>query len=103
MVEIVFSHADSGHLIWLKESSGPIPDLEGLERATAFNRKIGNTTVGIEQELIKQNSRRKRAEVPPFIQANWTEGGVNFNLRSDGLTLDEAEKVIASMIPEPLL
>jgi len=96
--EIVYTHDDSEYIIWIvqtKKTSPPFRDIKNIETT---EKRINGITVNIEQEVFRPNSKSARSGEIPFIEAFWNYGDINFNLRSDGLSLEEAEKVIASMI-----
>ena len=59
---------------------------------------IKSVPVSLALEIQKTKSQGKIHGEPSFIEANWTHHDINFNLRSDGLSFDEAERVVASMI-----
>lgn len=97
VAEITFGSDDSEYLICLTGSTGDIPDRVPVKGAERLQKSIKEVLVSIERE-VRKPSRIRRREQPPFIQANWSYRGINFNLRTDGLPLQEVEKVIASML-----
>jgi hypothetical protein len=101
VADITWKNSKS-NVLWLKESNGEIPNIEPRKNMQFIEKKIKDVPIRIEVEVLKPNSKRARKGEPPFIEANWSRKGLNFNLRSDGLTLDEVEKAIASMMLEPL-
>ena len=94
--ELVWKRRDAEYVIWLKQSLGPIPGLEPHKDMLVNQTDISGVPVRIEIENLKP-SKSKRHE-PPFIEANWTYKGLNFNLRSDGLTREKAEIFVQSLI-----
>lgn len=97
VAEITFGRDDSEYLIWLIGSTGDIPDYAPVKGAEKLEKCIREVPVSIEHKVSNSRFRRLR-EQPPFIQANWSYRSINFNLRTDGLSLQEVEKVITSML-----
>jgi hypothetical protein len=97
-VEMIYDRDDSEYLIWIKQASRPIPDSKPLKNMQITERIIKGVLVQTAQETAQPPSRGKQQDEPLFIEANWSNNGLHFNLRSDGISLLEAEKIIASMI-----
>jgi len=98
IMELVYSDEKTGYVIWIKEAKGPIPDYKPGKNMKLIDKEIKAISIHIEQEILKPGSRRMKRGEPPFIDANWSHKEINFNLRTDGISLDESEKIIASMI-----
>jgi hypothetical protein len=94
--EIIYGRNDSEHLIWIVQSdrtpfaASPRKNMEKTEKV------IEHVPVYIEHEI--QDAKSLNNSDPPFVEANWSHNGINFNLRSDGITLDDSDKIISSMI-----
>jgi hypothetical protein len=93
VIELIYENNKLGYVIWVVEAKGPIPHDKPRKNLQLIDKVIRQVSVHIEQEIPKP------LREPPFIEANWSQKDMSFNLRSDGLSLDEAEKVIASLIP----
>jgi hypothetical protein len=98
VVELVYTNGGTDYLIWIKESKGAIPDHKPYKNMQVLDKIIKGIPIHIKQEILKPTSRSVKRGEPAFVEADWSNKGINFNLRSDGLPIEEAEKVIASMI-----
>jgi hypothetical protein len=98
IVESIFTNEDDEHIIWLTQADGLIPDIKPLSKSVFSEKKIHDILVSFAVIIAKPSRRKQTEEKPEFIEANWSNENINFNFKTDGLSIDEAEKVIASMI-----
>jgi hypothetical protein len=100
-IEIIFENSDK-NVMWLKEADGPIIDVSHRKHMQIVDKEIRGVSIQIEQKAPKPSNKSKPRQSCPFIEAIWKMRNINFNLRSDGLSLDEMIQVIDSMIKEKL-
>jgi hypothetical protein len=98
LIELVYSSNLNEHILWIKESQGPVSESKAKKDIHLFNKVIKGIPINIEQEIAKQHKNRTSGIEPLFTEANWVFKDLNYNLRTDGLSMDEVEKVIFSMI-----
>jgi hypothetical protein len=97
IIEVTYEKEDSENIIWIKESNGPIPDIKPIRKIEKKEVEIKGTRVSFGQEIINSSITRNQTNPVQYLEANWNYKGINFNFRSDGLSFDEAEKIIGSM------
>jgi hypothetical protein len=97
-VEQIFDNEIDEHIIWLLESTRPFTDYKPMKNTEPIQKEIKGVMVNIDREILKPDSKHGTNNDIPFIEANWGHDNINFNLRSDGIHLGEAEKIITSMI-----
>jgi len=92
-------YQNNGAWLWIYESNGVITR-EAVKLPTQKSEKIINgIPVNIAQEIPKKPSSRKRPKIrPPYVEATWSTKGINFNVRTDWISIEDVEKILASMI-----
>jgi hypothetical protein len=98
-IALIYQNDLNEHILWIKESQGPLRETKANKNTRLLNTIINGIPVVIEQKLRKQlkSSHSERTE-PEFVEANWAFKRLNYNLRADGLPIEEVEKIIESMI-----
>jgi hypothetical protein len=96
IMELIFSNDEDEHLVWLLESKNPISIDKPKTKTESIQKTINGVTVYSDLEILENTSKQK--DNTRFIESTWFHNDVYFNLRSDGISLDEAEKIITSMI-----
>jgi hypothetical protein len=96
--ETIYTNNQNEHIIWLTQADGQISDIKPLRKSVFSEKQINGVLVSFAVIGAKRSRKRNIEEKPEFVEANWSNQNVNFNFKTDGLSIDEAEKVIASMI-----
>lgn len=98
-LQVYYKNKD-GKVIRLELSDGPISDPMSMSPKPAedFHKEIRGVPVSIKCISIKPAAGRKDEEDVSLITAYWAHSEVYFSLWSDGLIIDQAEKLIDSTI-----
>jgi hypothetical protein len=86
-----------GHFIRLELSTAPIGNLMSMQTANPARRQVTIAGCRVGLDVIKQSGRAKNPS-NPVVAATWEFGGVHFRLQSNGLAVEEVEKIIASTL-----
>lgn len=100
IMEVVFGHQESDSLIWLKEANGYIPDTKSRKKALISIKKMVDVEVSIAYESAKRTKRGRGSVTSDFIEANWSQKSMNFNLRALGISQSDFEQIIVSIISQ---
>jgi hypothetical protein len=92
-------NSDGDAWLWIFEANGVIIKDEVKLPEQKSEKIINGTAVTISQEILTDTPKRKILR-PLYIEAAWSRNDINFNLASEGIALEEVEKIIASMIQE---
>jgi len=90
---------DGNVWLWIFEANGVIIRDQVTLPEQKSDKIIKGTAVTISQEILTDTPKRKILR-PLYIEAAWSRNDINFNLASEGIALEEVEKIIASMIQE---
>jgi hypothetical protein len=88
---------DAGAFFWIYESDGIITRDEVKLKTQKTEKIISGVTVGLAQEISNTTKFRKNLQYP-YIEAVWNYKDANFNIRTDMISSEDVEKIIASMI-----
>jgi hypothetical protein len=92
----VFYHDEAGHFIRLELSPGPIGNLMNVDSEQVQNINMELRGIKAHISSLKPSPKAKRKGGPPLISADWKYGETYFSLQTDGLAMEEVEKVIVS-------
>ena len=95
LTEITYDRKDSEYIIWIKESNYYVPGFAHRKWTDQQERQIQGILVHIAVQSQEKGE-------PPVVDIKWNDTGINYVLRSDGVSVVEAEKVVASLITQTL-
>jgi len=86
----------AAHFIRLELSTAPIGDLMSMVAGKPARRQV--TVEGCEVGIDEIKSRRSGRPAELLAAATWQVAGVHYRLQTQGLPLEEVEKIIASTV-----
>lgn len=99
-LEIYYQNVDDASWLWIYESDGVLIRDEIKLQTQKLDKVINGIHISIAQGFPKINSLLASFQKEPdmlYIEAIWKHNNINFNLRSDGISLGDVEKIISSM------
>jgi hypothetical protein len=91
---VELNYRDDGDVVlWIYEANGLITRDKVKLPEQKSDKIIKGTTVTLRQEILADTQSL-------YLEAAWSRNDINFNLASEGIALEEVEKIIASMIQE---